>query len=398
MLRQLEGSQGVAHAIALSRPNVVCAYPITPQTHIVEHLGEMVRSKALHNCEFINVESEFAALSVAIGSEAAGVRSYTATSSQGLLFMTEAVYNASGLELPVVMTIGNRAIGAPLNIWNDHSDAMSVRDAGWIMLFAEDNQEALDLHIQAFKVAEKLQCPTMVCVDGFILTHAYDRLDIPSQSEVDQFLPPYNPEVCMSTSKKYAIGTMVPPDYFTEVKYLAHQKQKDAIAVIDCVASRFHSLFGRESGGLVRQYLTQDAETIIVAMGSVLGTIKDTVDDLNATGSKIGVLSVVSYRPFPKDKISSILKKAKRVIVVEKAFAVGIGGILYQEICMALRGSNVEIISVIAGLGGRDITKTHLKEVFSKKEHSQETIFLTLNQQIIDREYSKTEACNCSSN
>ncbi len=189
MLKQTEGSHAVAEAVALCRPQVICAYPITPQTHIVEGLGEMVKSGELAGCEFINVESEFAALSVAIGASAAGVRTYTATSSQGLLFMAEAVYNAAGLGLPIVMTIGNRAIGAPINIWNDHSDSMSMRDAGWIQLYAETNQEALDLHIQAFRLAEELSCPVMVCMDGFILTHAYDRVDVPTQEEVDA-LPP----------------------------------------------------------------------------------------------------------------------------------------------------------------------------------------------------------------
>ena len=190
MLKQTEGSHAVAEAIALCRPQVICAYPITPQTHIVEGLGEMVKTGELAGCEFINVESEFAALSVAIGASAAGVRTYTATSSQGLLFMAEAVYNAAGLGLPIVMTIGNRAIGAPINIWNDHSDSMSMRDAGWIQLYAETNQEALDLHIQAFRLAEELSCPVMVCMDGFILTHAYDRVDVPTQEQVDAYLPP----------------------------------------------------------------------------------------------------------------------------------------------------------------------------------------------------------------
>ena len=179
MLKQIEGSRAVAEAVALSRPEVICAYPISPQTHIVEGLGELVKNGTLHPCEFINVESEFAAMSVAIGASAAGARTYTATASQGLLFMAEAVYNASGLGLPIVMTVANRAIGAPINIWNDHSDSMSQRDCGWIQLFAESNQEALDLHIQAFKLAEELSMPVMVCMDGFILTHAYDRSTSP---------------------------------------------------------------------------------------------------------------------------------------------------------------------------------------------------------------------------
>jgi pyruvate ferredoxin oxidoreductase alpha subunit len=196
MLKQIEGSHAMAEAIALCRPEVVCAYPITPQTHIVEGLGELVKDGSLVDCEYINVESEFAALSVAIGASAAGARAYTATASQGLLFMAEAVYNASGLGLPIVMTLGNRAIGAPINIWNDHSDAMSMRDAGWLQLFAETNQEAVDLHIQAFKLAEELSMPVMVCVDGFILTHAMERIDIPKQEQVDAYLPPYDPCRC----------------------------------------------------------------------------------------------------------------------------------------------------------------------------------------------------------
>ncbi|HNG88035.1 MAG TPA: pyruvate ferredoxin oxidoreductase, partial [Accumulibacter sp.] len=178
MLKQTEGSHAVAEAVALCRPEVICAYPISPQTHIVEGLGEMVKAGEVANCEFINVESEFAAMSVAIGSSAAGARTYTATASQGLLFMVEAVYNASGLGLPIVMTVANRAIGAPINIWNDHSDSLSQRDCGWIQLFAETNQEALDLHIQAFKLAEEVSLPVMVCMDGFILTHAYERVDV----------------------------------------------------------------------------------------------------------------------------------------------------------------------------------------------------------------------------
>src|SRR6188508_3697103 len=191
MLKQIEGSRAVAEAIALCRPEVICAYPITPQTHIVEGLGEMVKRGELERCEFINVESEFAALSVAIGASAAGARSYTATASQGILFMAEAVYNAAGLGLPIVMTIGNRAIGAPINIWNDHSDSMALRDAGWIQLYAETNQEALDLHIQAFRLAEAIACPVMVCIDGYRLAHGCDRLDVPAQRQVDDYLPRY---------------------------------------------------------------------------------------------------------------------------------------------------------------------------------------------------------------
>src|SRR6476646_7078499 len=254
MLKQIEGSRAMAEGIALCRPEVICAYPITPQTHIVEGLGEMVRTGELTNCEFINVDSEFAALSVAIGASAAGARSYTATASQGILFMAEAVYNAAGLGLPIVMTIGNRAIGAPINIWNDHSDSMSMRDAGWIQLYANDNQEALDLHIQAFRLAEELSCPVMVCMDGFILTHAYDRVDMPTQAQVDAFLPPFEPRQIRDPSDPVSIGAIVGPEAFTEVRYLQHHKQLRATGLIPQLAAAFSKEFGRNSGGLLRTY------------------------------------------------------------------------------------------------------------------------------------------------
>src|SRR5579875_3596597 len=189
MLDQLEGSQAIAQAVGCCRPEVICAYPITPQTHIVEALGARVKAGDLAGCRFINVESEFAAMSVAIGASATGARAYTATASQGLLYMAEAVYNAAGLGLPIVMTVANRAVGAPINIWNDHSDSMALRDSGWIQLFAEDNQAAADLHVQAFRLAEDLSVPVMVCVDGFVLTHAVERIDVPDQDQVDAFLP-----------------------------------------------------------------------------------------------------------------------------------------------------------------------------------------------------------------
>src|SRR5512134_464378 len=232
MLKQIEGSFGVAEAVALCRPEVICAYPISPQTHIVEALGEAVKSGALSPCEFINVESEFAAMSVAIGASAAGARAYTATASQGLLYMVEAMFNAAGLGLPVVMTVANRAIGAPINIWNDHSDSMSQRDCGWIQLFAETNQEALDLHIQAFRLGEELSLPVMVCMDGFILTHAYERLDLPDQAQVDAYLPRYEPRQVLDPREPVSIGAMVGPEAFTEVRYLAHAKQMEALELI----------------------------------------------------------------------------------------------------------------------------------------------------------------------
>lgn len=391
MLKQIEGSRAVAEAIALCRPQVICAYPITPQTHIVEGLGEMVKEGAIHNCEFINVESEFAALSVAIGSSAAGARTYTATSSQGLLFMAEAVYNAAGLGLPIVMTIGNRAIGAPINIWNDHSDSMSMRDAGWIQLFAETNQEALDLHIQAFRLAEELSCPVMVCMDGFILTHAYERVDMPDQGQVDAFLPPYEPRQMLDTAEPVSIGAMVGPDAFTEVRYLAHHKQMRALELIPQLGAEFRRQFGRDSGGLLRAYRTEGAETIVVALGSVTGTIKEVVDDLRGKGMAIGVVSLCSFRPFPLAALRAELEHAKRVVVLEKCLAPGLGGIVSDGVRKSLSGIALRGYTVIAGLGGRPVTCGALAKLFEQasRDALDAVTFLDLNTDVIHHELER---------
>jgi len=391
MLKQTEGSHAVAEAIALCRPQVVCAYPITPQTHIVEGLGEMVKGGELVNCEFINVESEFAAMSVAIGASAAGARTYTATSSQGLLFMAEAVYNAAGLGLPIVMTIGNRAIGAPINIWNDHSDSMSMRDAGWIQLYAETNQEALDLHIQAFRLAEELSCPVMVCMDGFILTHAYERVDVPSQEQVDAFLPPYEPRQILDPADPVSIGALVGPEAFTEVRYLAHHKQLRALGLIPQLAAEFKKQFGRDSGGLIRSYRTQDAETIVVALGSLNGTVQEVVDEMRERGSLIGSVSICSFRPFPLAASRGALMHAKRVVVLEKCLAVGLGGIVSDGVRKSLSGIVLNGYTVIAGLGGRAITRGSLTRLFedAERDELEQVTFLDLNADVISYELER---------
>ncbi len=388
MLEQIEGSQAVAKAIALCRPEVICAYPITPQTHIVEGCAEMIRLGAIQNCEFINVESEFAALSVAIGSSAAGARSYTATASQGLLFMAEAVYNAAGLGLPIVMTIGNRAIGAPINIWNDHSDSMALRDAGWIQLHAETNQEAVDLHIQAFKLAERLSAPVMVCIDGFILTHAYERVDIPDQAQVDAFLPPYQPHQILDPADPYSIGAMVGPEAFMEVRYLAHDKLLQALSVIPEIQQEFKEIFGRDSGGLFHGYRMEDAETVVVTIGSLAGTVKDLVDELREAGKKVGVITLCSYRPFPLDGLRQALRGAAKVIVLEKSLALGFGGVLAADVRMALQGADAHVHTVIAGLGGRPITRASLARLFGRVERGElkDPHFLDLDLDVVRRE------------
>ena len=388
MLRQVEGSKAVADSVAACRPHVICAYPISPQTHIVEGLSRLVKDGTLENCEFINVESEFAAMSVAIGASATGARVYTATASQGLLYMVEAVYNASGLGLPIVMTVANRAIGAPINIWNDHSDSMSQRDSGWIQIYAETNQEAADLHVQAFKIAEELSLPVMVCMDGFILTHAYERVDVPERADVDKFLPPFQPRQIMDPSNPVSIGAMVGPEAFTEVKYISHMKNKLALEVIPQVAAEFQDIFGRSSGGLIRGYKLDGAQTVVIALGSVLGTIKDVVDEMVGADFAIGVLGIIAFRPFPTEAVRAALSKAQRVIVLEKAFQVGIGGIVVENVRESLRSTDTKDYTLIAGLGGRPITKQSLREYLVRacRDDVDDLTFLDLDTELVDRE------------
>jgi pyruvate ferredoxin oxidoreductase alpha subunit len=394
MLSQIEGSQAVARAVTLCRPEVIAAYPISPQTHIVESLADRVRTGELTSCEYLMVESEFGAMSACIGASGAGARSYTATSSQGLLFMAEALFNASGLGLPIVMTVANRAIGAPINIWNDHSDAMSMRDSGWIQLYAESNQEAVDLHIQAYRLSESLSVPVMVCMDGFVLTHAFEQVDLPTQEEVDAFVPSFVPQQMLDPADPVTIGAMVGPEAFAEVKYLMHAKQMAALDEIPLIAEEFHAAFGRSSGGLLKPYRVEDADTVVVALGSVLGTIEEVVDDLRDEGVSVGVLGITCFRPWPVAEVREALGHAKRVIVVEKAFAVGAGGIVGQNTRDATRGLPVEVYDVVAGLGGRPITRASLQrlldEVLEGRVDPQRLHFLDLDFELVQRELERS--------
>ncbi len=394
MLRQVEGSKAVADAVAACKPEVICAYPISPQTHIVEGLSQLVKAGSLPHCEFINVESEFAAMSVAIGASATGARTYTATASQGLLFMVEAMYNASGLGLPIVMTVANRAIGGPINIWNDHSDSMSQRDSGWLQLYAENNQEAADLHIQAYRIAEEMSIPVMVCMDGFILTHAYEQVDIPTTEEVSEFLPPFKPRQVLDPMDPVSIGAMVGPESFTEVKFLAHQRMIDSIAKIEEVAEDFERQFGRKTGGLLRSYRTEGAETIVLALGSVIGTLKDVVDELDLDGYSIGLVGLTSFRPFPFDAVRTALQGAKRVIILEKAFSTGTGGIVAHDVAHAIEGLGLDDLTLIAGLGGRPITIASLRRylIDAMDNQVERLTFLDLETETVTRELVKERA------
>ncbi|WNM25870.1 transketolase C-terminal domain-containing protein [Demequina capsici] len=375
MREVLEGSQAVARTVARCRPGVVCAYPISPQTHIVEALSVMARTGELTDCEYVNVESEFSAMSVSIGASAAGSRAYTATASQGLLYMSEAVFNAAGMGLPIVMTVANRAIGAPINIWNDHSDTMALRDAGWLQLFAADNQEAADLHVIAFGVAEELEIPAMVCMDGFTLTHATDVLELATQEQVDRFLPAYLPKQVLDIDRPTTIGTMAGPESFTETKYLQHLRFLDATEVIQRWSDRFFQAFGREAGGLVARYdpVTLDRDrtaagatiddVTVVAMGSVLGTLQAALPELRAQGVPVRLLGISSFRPFPGQALRDALADCRHVVVIDRALELGSGGVLTGCVGRALAGTRSRIHSVVAGLGGRPILEESLRDV-----------------------------------
>ncbi|MEE8620531.1 MAG: transketolase C-terminal domain-containing protein [Syntrophobacteria bacterium] len=386
MLKQIEGSHAVAHVVAQCRPNVISAYPITPQTHIVEGLAEIVGAGQL-DAEFINVESEFSAASVVLGASAAGARAYTATSSQGLLLMSEVIYCIAGMRLPIVMTCANRAISAPLSIWNDHQDSMAVRDAGWIQLHAEDNQEASDLHIQAFKIAEQTFLPVMVCMDGFILTHAYEPVDLPEQKEVDDFLPTFKPRHIVDPRWPRGIGLFADPRFYMETRYILHRALEKSEETIKEVSSEFAKAFGRESGGFIKTYKLEEADVVVVSMGSVVGTIKELIDQLEEEGKKVGLLQICSYRPFPRKEVYRALKDKMNIVVLEKCISLGRGGILASDVRWSFpraEKKDRDISSFVAGLGGRNISIDDLRYMVEKVEKEPvEFEFLGLRTELI---------------
>ena len=386
MLKQIEGSYAVADVVALCRPNVISAYPITPQTHIVEGLATIVGEGQL-DAEFVNVESEFSAASVVLGASAAGARAYTATTSQGLLLMSEVIYCIAGMRLPIVLTCANRAISAPLSIWNDQQDSMAVRDAGWVQLHAEDNQEASDLHIQAFKIAERTFLPVMVCMDGFILTHAYEPVDLPEQKEVDDFLPNFKPRHIVDPRWPRGIGLFADPRFYMETRYILHRALEKSEETIKEVSSEFAKVFGRESGGFIKAYKLEDADVAIVSMGSVVGTIKELIDQLEEEGKKVGLLQICSYRPFPRNEVYRALKDKMNIVVLEKCISLGRGGILASDVRWSFPRAEKKdrnISSFVAGLGGRNISTDHLRYMVEKVEKEPvECEFLGLRKELI---------------
>ena len=391
----LEGSRAIAEAVRLCKPGVISAYPITPQTHIVEELAQMVANGELRS-QFVNVESEHSAASVVLGGVAAGVRSFTATSSQGLLYMAEVIFNIAGLRLPLVLACANRAISAPINIWNDQQDSVSLRDAGWIQLYAENNQEAVDFHIMSYRISEdkSIMLPAMVCVDGFILTHGMESVDIPEQEKVDKFLPPYNPLYKLDPAEPLTMGLLADPDYYMETRYALQETLKDALKLIPKVSQEFRGVFGRDyKDCLIEEYYIKDAQKVIVAMGSVCGTIKEVVDELRAKGKKVGLLKIISYRPFPYARVCEALKNVEQVAVLDKAVSLGAYAPLAVEIKAAFFGKKKSpkvISSFVAGLGGRDITPESVREIFRKLNQREINLeFIDLKPELLQEEYGQ---------
>jgi pyruvate ferredoxin oxidoreductase alpha subunit len=387
MKKVIEGSMAVAEAVKVCRPHVISAYPITPQTHIVENLSQMVADGELKS-EFINVESEFAAASVILGASVTGARAYSTTTSQGLLLMAEVLFNIAGLRLPVSITCANRSISAPINIWNDHQDAMTIRDSGWIQLYAEDCQESADMQVQAYKIGENpdISLPVMVNMDGFILTHAFEPVELFDQKMVDEFLPPYRPKVYLTTKKPVSFGILADPAYYMETRYRLQKAVEASRQIIEEVANEFKKVFGRYAGGLVDKYRLEGAKTAIVAMGSVVGTIREVVDELREKGEKVGLLKIRAFRPFPKEAIYDALKDVDNIIIMEKALSMGLGGILLNETKSAFYGQKRQpkISGFIVGLGGRDVpTKSIISAVKKAESKDVEDSFVDLREELI---------------
>jgi pyruvate ferredoxin oxidoreductase alpha subunit len=376
----VEGSYAVAHAVKVCKPNVISAYPITPQTHIVEDLAQFHADGDI-NCEYMNVESEFSAISALIGASAAGARTYSSTTSQGLALMHEALFNASGMRLPIVMTVVNRALSAPINIWNDQQDSISQRDTGWIQLYAEDVQESADMTPQLYKIAEDADVllPAMSCMDGFILSHVYEPVILLEQGLTDEFLSSYDPEFVLDTKNPMSFGAFADPSTYTEFRYKQEKAMGVALEKIEEIAHEFKDIYGRYYGGLIDGYVLDDAEIVIMAMGSVIGTIKDTIDELRSVGESVGLLKVRSFRPFPKDAIRKALKNAKIVITLDKNISVGkYEGALCTEVkaCLYNTDNRVPVIGFMLGHGGRDIPMQMIKKIINKAKLIEKGIFV----------------------
>lgn len=363
----VSGDEAVAEGVRLARPQVISAYPITPQTVVVERLSEMVERGDLQ-AEYVHVESEHSALSCAIGAAASGARTFTATSSQGLLYMAECLTYASGGRFPIVMMNANRSTALPWNIYGDQRDSLALLDHGWIQVYAESAQEALDLVLMAYAVAEdeRVQTPVMVNLDGFAITHTYEIVDVPTQDEADSFLPPYVTKNRFDFEHPVNIGFTAGPQYNRYFKYREHVDMLGAFPVIEHVEDRFAQIFGRRYPGAIEAYRCDDAEYAIVTLGSISGLVRSVVDDLRATGRKVGMVRIRYLRPMPAAQLSRALAHVKAVGVLEKDVSFGAEGTVFTNLNSAFQQARCKALTYdfIGGLGGDDISEEDIYDIF----------------------------------
>ena len=357
MKKIMVGNHAVSWGVMLARAEVISAYPITPQTTIVEELSVLCADGRL-KARFIPVESEHSAMACCIGSSAAGVRTFTATSSQGLALMHEMLHWASGARLPIVMANVNRSLGSPFNIWGEQSDSLAQRDTGWLQIYCESNQEVLDTVIQAFKISEEVLLPVMLVLDAFILSHTAEPVEIPDQKLADEFLPPYRPDLRLNAKDPHIFGCLAPPEYLMEFRYKIQQAMLQSKEVCRRVDEEFGRTFGRK-------YRCEGADLILIAAGSITSTARVAVDALREKGRKVGLAKLRLFRPFPKEELLEIAGKAEKIAVLDRDLSAGIGGIFAQEIRAAFcnEKDRPPIYSYIGGLGGRDITLQTLNEI-----------------------------------
>lgn len=370
MKQVIEGSHAVSEAVRLAKVQVMSAYPITPQTHIVEALSEYCADGTM-NAKFLCVESEHSAMAAVIGASSAGVRTFTATSSQGLALMHELLHWAAAARLPIVMAEVNRALAPGWNIWMDQTDSLAQRDTGWIQLYCEDGQEVLDTTLQAYRLAEAINLPVMVVMDAFFLSHTFEPVDVPDQELVDRFLPPFSPRIEINTSDPFAIGQMAPPNVYMEMRHDIQKAMELVPDIFTGVEQEFTKIFSRAYGP-VEKVLCNDAEIIMVVTGTAASTCREVISDLRSKDEKVGMLKLKMFRPFPTDLIREHLGGAKKIAVVDRNFSFGASGIFAQEIRAALCNNNTHppVFGYIAGLGGRDVTPEILSEIYWKTKNS----------------------------
>lgn len=362
MKKIITGNQAVAYGVILSQVDVISAYPITPQTTIVEELSELVAS-GRSKTKFLKVESEHSAMAALIGASTGGVRCFTATSSHGLAYMHEMLHWASGARLPIVMVNVNRAIGAPWNIWSDQSDSLSQRDTGWIQLYCENNQEVLDTILQAYRIAESVKLPVMVVLDAFVLSHTSEVVEIPSMEEVDQFLPPYCPEYPIDTEEPLGFSIITTPDHFLEFRYKIQKAMEQVSEISRKVDDEFKSKFGRGYGAIER-YGVEEPDVLLMTSGTVTSTSRTVIQKLLERGYNVAGVKVKRFRPFPSEEVYEVVRKSKKVAVIDRNLSAGVGGIFAQELRASLysRETRPQVFGFISGLGGRDITPKLIEE------------------------------------